>query len=247
MRNILVVLSLLSSGVLCAQVPGYMGNRFSFFLEANPAPALLVQNINNEVIVNPGGDDARTYKVNKFAFNFRPQITFEYLIKRDLSLGVSYSRIGIGTVRGVKADPADTNEPFTEDLDVVKGQSIGLHFKFYQFDHSASIAPIGFYKTLSIYLTQTNTFDTKKSKSKLFQNEFLYPVVTFGFGRQAMIAKNLILKTGFELGWAFVPTNFFSETEEDWTVQEYAGYNVHQSLWGHYLFNFNVAIGYTPF
>jgi hypothetical protein len=244
MRNALLLTMLLSSSAI-AQVPGFLGKRFSIFLEGNPTPALFVQNSNNEVIVNPGGDDARTNSTNRFAFNFRPQVTAEYLLGRDVSLGLSYSQISIGTTRAYQIN--EDQYPYLINYDVVRGRSLGLHLKMYRFGSSASIAPIGFYSTIAVYMTQTNTYDTKKSKVKQFKNDFTYPVATLALGRQTMIAKNLLLKTGIEIGWAFVPINFMSEAEQDWTIQEYAGYNVHQSLVGHYIFNLNVALGYTLF
>ncbi len=242
MRYQLLVAWVLAAAGAYAQVPGFMGKRFSLFLEANPTPALLVQNANNETVVGGG---SRAHKENLFAYTFRPQGTIEYLVHRDVSLGVSYSRISVGTVRGILTSPTDSE--FTADYDVIKGQALGLHVKLYKFNESNSIAPIGFYKTLSVYLTQTNSYENRKSKTKLFEKEFIYPVASLGVGRQSMIAKGLILKTGVEFGWAFVPFNFFKESEDEWTMQEYAGYNVHQSLFGHYLFNVNVAIGYMIF
>lgn len=236
----------LVAGSAFAQVPGYMGKRLSIFLEGNPTPALFVQNPNNAVIADPGGDGANAAKVNRFAFNFRPQVSLEYLVHRDVSLGVSYSRISIGTARAyVLAPEQEESHSFSLDHDVVRGQAAGLHLKFFQFKNSASLAPIGFYQGFSVYVTQTNTYDTKKSKAKQFKNDFLYPAATYSFGRQSMIAKNLLLKTGAEFGWAFVPFNFLTETQEDWNIQEYSGYNVHRSLFGSYLFNLNVALGYT--
>jgi hypothetical protein len=227
-----------------AQVPGFMGRRFTLFLDANPTPAIFVQNANNTLATYT--ESGRPHRKESYlAYNFRPQITAEYLVHRDVSLGLSYSRISVGTVRGILTHPDATE--FEPDFDVVKGQGLGLHVKVFPFNKSASIAPIGFYKTLSIYLTQTNTYDDKKSKAKLFEKEFTYPVVSLGFGRQSMIAKYFIVKMGIELGWAFVPGNFWSESEEDWTMQEYAGYNVHQSLFGHYMFNVNLGVGYTIF
>ena len=245
MRNLWILILVLFPFCVSAQAPGYMGKRFSIFLEVNPTPALFVQNANNEVIVSPGGDDARTSDVNRFAFTFRPQVTLEYLLGRDVSLGFSFSKISIGTTSAYQLN--EDNPNYLTNQDVVRGQSIGMHLKLYQFSRSASIPPIGFYQTFSAYLTQTNTYDTKKSKTRQFKNDFVYPVATIGFGRQTMVAKNLLLKTGIEVGWAFVPINFISESVEDWTIQEYAGYNVHQSLVGHYIFSLNVALGYTLF
>ena len=227
-----------------AQVPGFMGRRFTVFLDANPTPAIFVQNANNALATYT--EETRAHKKESYlAYNFRPQITAEYLVHRDVSLGLSYSRISVGTLRGFLTHPDATE--FTVDYDVVKGQALGIHLKMFGFKKSASIAPIGFYKTLSVYLTQTNTYDNRKSKTKLFEKDFTYPVVSLGIGRQSMITKNVIVKTGIELGWAFVPSNFWSESEDEWTTQEYAGYNVHQSLFGYYMFNVNLGVGYTIF
>src|SRR5690349_460760 len=59
MRYVVIVTALFLTTHLQAQVPGFMGKRWAIFLEANPTPAVLVMNSNNEVAVNPGGDDAR--------------------------------------------------------------------------------------------------------------------------------------------------------------------------------------------
>jgi hypothetical protein len=231
-----------------AQVPGFMGKRFALFLEPNLTPALFVQNVNNTVMINPGGDQARTEKNNLLSINYRPQITLEYLVTRDVSLGFSYSVLQFGTPRRYETASSQPGSPQYEiDFDVVRGRAAGMHFKFYKFRQSASIAPIGFYKTISIYFSQTNTYDDKKSTVKQFKNDFLYPVVCYGIGRQTMIAKNFILKTGVDVGWAMVPINYLQESEEEWTVQEYAGYNVHGSLLGYYLFNITLSFGYIPF
>ncbi|WP_160143993.1 hypothetical protein [Chryseolinea soli] len=233
------LLLLLFFGVAKAQVPGYMGRRFTIFLEANPTPAFLVSNANNAAIWDIGAK-----KVSRFAFNFRPQVSLEYLLGRDFSLGFSYGRIQIGTDREYEKVE---DGPRFKDYDVLRGQTAGIHFKFYDFKRSSSLAPIGYYRTISLYVTQTNTYDTKKSTVKQFKNDFVYPVISFSGGRQTMLAKGLILKTGVELGYCAVPMNWFVESGNEQTVQEYAGYQVHENLFLHYLFNINVALGYTPF
>lgn len=250
MRIIYTLVLLVNVFAAAAQVPGYMGKRFTIFADANPTPAFFVMNMNNTVLVNPGGDDARTQKVNRFAFNVRPQVTLEYLIHKRVSLGVSYSMPIVGTTRAYYTSaPSEIDgvEYNTDEYDVVKGQALGLHLKFYDFAGSASVPPIGYYRTINIFVTRTNTYDNKKSTAKQFRDDFMYPAVSFGVGRQSMLAKNLLLKTGVEFGWAFVPTNFLTEVEDDWNVQEYSGYSVHQSLAGYYLFNINIGLGYILF
>ncbi|HEY5747391.1 MAG TPA: hypothetical protein VIU12_15035 [Chryseolinea sp.] len=242
MRSFYLASLLLMTGAVSAQVPGFMGKRFSLFVDANATPAFFIQNDHNQVIA--AGESARTYNSNRLAFTFRPQVTAEYLVGRNLSLGFSYSRISVGT-QGARG--ASTDKNYALDDDVVRGKSLGLELKFFRFKKSASIAPIGFYRTVSVYLTQTNAYDNRGSKAKLFVNDFVYPVVSYGMGRQTMIAKSLLLKTGVEVGWAFTPGNWLREGPDDWNVQEFSGYNVHQSLAGDYAVTLHVALGYTLF
>jgi len=261
MRSGLLIIFSLCMIVCQGQVPGFMGKRFILFADANPTPALFVQNMNNSVIgarEGTGGGDGiipivgsgtQTDRSNWFAMNVRPQVTAEYLFARRFSLGVSYSQIMVGTVHGYYDGPMPTKESgeqnqYLRDLDVLKGQATGIHLKMY---FGGLIAPMGSYQTLSLYLTKTNTYDNKKATVKQFRDDFSYPVVTYSVGRQSMIVKNLLLKTGVEIGWAFVPGNFMFEDSYDWNAQDYSGYSAHRSLFGYYLFNINVGLGYVLF
>jgi|GEM_PF-2122873 len=255
MRSSLVILLTLLAGTAAAQVPGYMGKRFTIFLDGNVAPAMFVQNENNALAVRslfagsdlPGSNiEDRPYKKG-FAFNYRPQATLEYLVRRRLALGVSYSRLQMGTVRAYQTGGETSDTDYKTDFDVVKGMATGFHIKLYADSRSEAIAPLGFYHMLSVYLTQTNTYDDKHSKVKQFRDDFKYPVVSYGWGKQTMFARNFLVKTGVELGYAFVPGNYMKEDRYEWTVQEYSGYNVHGSLLGYYLINVSIAVGYIPF
>lgn len=262
MKSGLAILFCVCAMVCQAQVPGFMGKRFMVWADINPTPALFVQNVNNSVVgarevSSTGGQSlaivgsgTQTDKSNWLAMNVRPQINAEYLFARRYSVGVSYSRIAVGTIHGYldgpPSDQPDTyaKDKYLRDLDVLKGTATGIHLKMY---FGGLIAPMGSYQTLALYLTKTNTYDNKKAAAKQFRNDFSYPVLTYSLGRQSMIAKNLLLKTGVEFGWAFVPVNFIFEDSDDWTVQDYSGYNAHRSLFGAYLFNINVGLGYVLF
>lgn len=162
-RLMFVGFCLLGAHILQAQVPGFMGKRFTVFAEPNFTPAIFVMNENNVVSVGAGGL-ARAEKNNLLALNYRPQVTIEYLLKRDLAFGLSYSMLRIGTTRQYETPTSTPDFPsYLIDYDVVKGRGVGVHLKFYNFRQSSSIAPIGFYTTVSAYLTQTNTYDDKKS------------------------------------------------------------------------------------
>ena len=241
---ILFILGALSSQ---AQVPGFLGKRFTVFLDANPSPAIFVQTPSNKLMVDPeGGDGVGVTTTNRFAFNIRPQVTAEYQFFKRHSIGVSYSQLSMGTTGAYYKSTPETedDQTYQYDPDVVKGSAIGLHLKFY---YSTTVAPIGYYQTLSVYYTNVNTYDDKKSSVKKFRDDFKYPVATMQLGRQSMPVKNLLVRAGFEIGWAFVPSNFLTEDETDWNAQEFAGYKVHQSLMGYYFFNLTLGVGYVLF
>jgi hypothetical protein len=248
----------LLAGAATAQVPGYLGKRFAIFLDGNVAPAMFVQNENNALMSRflyaeskvMGGDELgieeRPYKKG-VAFNYRPQVTLEYLVGHRLSVGVSYSRLQMGTTRAYQTGEEIQETEYKLDPDVVKGMAGGLHIKLYLDSRSGAVAPLGFYHVFSCYLTQTNTYNDKHSKTKQFRDDFKYPVVTYGWGKQTMFARNFLVKTGVEIGYAFVPGNYLKEGPGEWNVQEYSGYNVHGSLLGYYLVNVSIAVGYLPF
>lgn len=244
--TVLLILSMLA-GVAKGQVPGYMGKRFALFIDGNVAPAMFVQNENNAVLTDLGGYKSERPNKSGIAFNYRPQVTAEYLVGRKISLGVSYSRLQMGTVRAYQTGLETDDNIYSTDFDVVKGQAAGFHVKLYASSRSGAIAPLGFYHTFSVYLTKTNTYDDRRSKVKQFRDDFSYPVATYGWGKQTMFARNFIVKTGVELGWAFVPSNYIQDSESDWNIQDYSGYNVHGSLLGYYLINVSIAVGYLPF
>ncbi|MTI22554.1 hypothetical protein E1176_16095 [Fulvivirga sp. RKSG066] len=231
----LIIIGLLSfCSLVSAQVPGFMGKRVSIFLDANLTPALFNQNINNAITFD-FEDIARTQNINKLAFNYRPQLTFEYLIHRDVAIGLNYSLLKTGTVRNHE----QANEV---NFDVIKGNSIGLNLRVYKFKESASVAPIGMFQNFRIEYVTVNSYDDKSSKETLFVNDFQHFVFTYGIGKQHVIANNFLFKYGIEFGYAAVPTNYLDDTA-DWTEQENAGYNVHGSLLGYYLMSVKLGFG----
>jgi hypothetical protein len=240
-----LILILVTIG-LHAQVPGYLGKRFTLFLEANPTPAFLVQNTNNALIFHPGSESFAG-KRNPLAFNLRPQVELDYLVHRDFSIGFRGSYVMAGTTRAM--DISDESGEFMSVFDpaVIKGQSLGINLKFFRFKKSASIAPIGFYKNISIMVSMANVYGRMSSNEKIHGADVVAPVVAFGLGRQSIIARNILLKTGFELSFTGVQMNFLTEREEDWSAEEFTKYNMHRSLFSYNLFTLNVALGYISF
>jgi hypothetical protein len=248
---ILFILGALSSQ---AQVPGFVGKRFSVFVDANPSPAVFAQSPSNKLMVKLDSDNATMAETNRFAFTTRPQVTAEYQFAKRHSIGLSYSRTSYGTTKAyypsapsedeTDVDVVSYDRSYRYDADVVKGDALGLHLKFY---YSTTVAPIGYYQTLSVYYTRYNTYENKSSSAKQFRDDYAYPVVTMQMGRQSMPVKNLLIRAGFEFGWAFVPGNFLTETSDEWNAEQYSANTAHRSTMGYYLFNLTLGVGYVLF
>lgn len=238
---IVFILGALSSQ---AQIPGFLGKRFSVFVDANPSPAIFAQTPNNKLMADLESESNVT-TTSPFAFNVRPQVTVEYQLFKRHSIGLSYNRLSFGVARGYyKSEPEEGSEyDYYYDPDVAKGDAFGLHLKFY---YSTTVAPIGYYQTLSVYYNRVNTYDDKKSSIRQFRDDFKYPTITMQLGRQSMPVKNLLVRAGFEMGWTFVPSNFLTG-EDGGTADDFSGYKVHGGLWGYYFFNLTLGVGYVLF
>jgi hypothetical protein len=245
MRWITATILWFTATLACGQVPGYLGKRFTVFLEANPTPALLVQNTNNALILS--GDDSYSRKKNAFAFNFRPQAEIDYLITRDFSAGILFGTVMAGTTRAFDAPDGPATVSRHLSPAVIKGYSAGVRLKFFRFRKSATIAPIGLYKTFTIAVNRINVYESLASSQSLVEKDMVKPVISLGVGRQSIIARNVLLKTGIEVGMAIVPFNFLTEADDEWTSGEFTIHQMHRSLFGYHLFSVNVALGYIPF
>jgi hypothetical protein len=245
MKTVFTILLAFVSCILQGQVPGYLGKRLTVFAEINPMPAVLVQNTNNALVFTVG-DDSFLGKKNAFAFNVRPQLEIDYLLSRDFSVGMIGGYLMTGTTRAYDGPDVPGMNPRYLDAAAVKGYSAGVRMKFFRFKKSSTIAPIGLYKTVSLVLNRANSYDDFSTRTSLLAKDVQVPVVSFGLGRQSIIARSLLLKTGFELGLPMVPLNFLNESSGEWTSDEYTRYHLHRSLAGYNLICFNVAIGYIP-
>jgi hypothetical protein len=228
-----------------AQVPGYLGKRFSVLLDANPSPALLNQNTNNSIVTTSNGEAYGRKRL--FAFNIRPEVELNYLLHRDVSVGLSYGLSGTGTVYGRRLSEDNVVEEFTPAFGVLKGQFAGVSFKFFSFKKSASIAPIGYYKSVSMQVSRVNAYSDLQSTQRLVPNDVISPVLFLGFGRQSMITRNVLLKTGVQVGLTIVATRAITEDQASWSEEEFSKLHLQRSIAAYNLVNFQIALGYIPF
>ncbi len=228
-----------------AQVPGYMGKRAWVSADLNFAPALFNMNKNHMVIRKYILDnEARATGQNLFAVNYRPQLNFEYLVGRNVALGLSYSIIRTGTVKELE----HTNEEIDGlHHDLLKGSSFGFHMKKFKFDKSASIAPIGYYWTLGLAAAKFNTYSSKESMQGQFSKDVINPVATLGVGKQKVLFDKFIFNSGVEFGWSFMPKDFMDESISATHPHSESIHHVYNSMFGYYVFNIKLSCGYLAF
>lgn len=230
-----------------AQVPGYMGKRAWVSVDFNFAPALFNMNQNHMATTEIISEEGRAKGVNPLAINYRPQLNFEYLVGRDVALGLSYSHVRTGTVKEIESISQEVDGMY---YDMLKGNSFGLQLKKFQFHKSASIAPIGYYWTLGLAATKFNTYASKESKVGQFSKDVLNPVITLGIGKQKILFDRLIINSGMEFGWSFLPKDLVEEYNGDTISPHPHDISIHHaysSLFGYYLFNLKLSCGYLAF
>lgn len=249
MKYLLTVLVFsITATVANAQVPGYMGKRAWVTADLYFAPALFNMNQNHMNIKegDPLDIENRSKGTNLLAFNYRPQLKFEYLVGRNIALGLTYTMFRTGTVKEL-----DSTNPDIDGIhyDLIKGSSLGFHVKKFNVDKSASIAPIGYYWTYGVAATKFNTYNPAFPKQGQFSKDVINPVITVGFGKQTVLFDKFILDSGAEFGWSFMPTD---ASEVDYTQEgdHEHGLSIHhayRSMMGYYLFNLKVAVGCLAF
>jgi hypothetical protein len=231
-----------------AQVPGYMGKRAWFTADLNFAPAFFNMN-ENHMVIRKGimEDEARAKGTNLFAINYRPQLSFEYLVGKNIALGLSYSIIKTGTVKEL-----DMGNPEIDGMyyDILRGSSFGFYMKKFRYGKSASIAPIGYYWTLGVAAAKFNTYASKTSKTGQFSTDVINPVITLGLGKQKILFGRFLLNSGVEYGWSFLPKSILEETGYSTVLENPHQNSIHHafnSMLGYYLFNIKMSVGMLAF
>lgn len=197
------------------------------------------------MVVRDFTDGARAKGENLLAINYRPQFTFEYLISRDVALGLSYSIIRTGTIKDLEhANPEIDGWHY----DHLRGNAFGLHMKKFKFNKSASIAPIGYYWTLGMTAAKFNTYSSKEGKTGQFSKDVLNPVATLGVGKQRVFFDKIIINSGAEFGWSFMPRDMIDEdTSTNSHLQYESIHHAFSSMLGYYIFNMKLSVGYLAF
>lgn len=197
MRNIIIAILLFTATYASAQIPGYQGLRFSVKYNCG---------INHPAVVGRSGKLPMLYHNG----------SMEYVITRAWSIGARY---GFMTYNSPAIKKLINDEYYNYDLNIndYKGRYtqhvVALYGKYY-FKKRGFIAPVGPYITIGGYYqygkntlwnAAYNTDYNYNTSLMLTKNRITsqYGGITFGMGRNFVIANRLIIDLGFDLNITF--------------------------------------------
>jgi hypothetical protein len=241
-----------------AQVPGYMGKRFSLEYSNYFSPSLL----------NP---TASVSEQGSLGLNTTHCVNAEYSIKMrtNFCLGVQFFKTGVHAGSNYTATYYDNGYSNTNNVDYkpssdlpmqLKTTNISLGFKFFR---PGFIAPIGKYQKLEfIFLLDKVSYErsafylhtSPPSRINLGAGEYDFKsaAIALTFGRQRVLFNSIIIDSGFRFG---VSTNaVFSFIKDDLLDDSYGlpfedqlKTKVNQRIFAAQLFSFHLGIGFLAF
>ena len=179
-----------------AQVPGFLGNRFS-------------AGYHLQLGTNWLGFGSVGF------LNFRHELQFNYVVRRRTVVGLElgYGRLSIPNLSGQEiSDPNyGTGSTITNDNGTISNTYVGINAKFY--GGISTIAPLGFYFKLKTGMMFSNI--SLPAYGGLYQNvqpnylinypsisnSFSNPYFGIGFGQTRVIARKVLLDIGLDLTW----------------------------------------------
>ena len=244
-----------------AQVPGYMGKRFSigysnYFMLSGIGPTANASSASGNIGVN-----------TTHCFNI------EYTIKRRtnfcLSLQSSNTGMDPGTINVQSFDPITSNNnnyTYTYSEHPYKPMqlhsiNVGLGFKFFQ---TGTLAPIGKYKKLELLLmfnhltyrsSAFTSFDSGVATNTIVGTgdyQFTTFAITYTIGRSRVLFDRIVLDYGIRFGVVPAEAISFVNSEGDFSsgsldTETGFKYDVNTRLFRSQIFNFHIGLGFLAF
>jgi hypothetical protein len=261
-RKLLIVI-LLQSAFVNAQVAGYMGKRLSLGYSNYFSPSFI-------------GEAANATEDYALGINTTHCANIEYTIKNrtNFCFGVQFSKLGVrkDSYSYTYTDPYGgyLNTGSAEYIPAnrlpmqLKMTNIAIGFKFFR---SGYIAPLGRYNKLEFILFMSNvTYDAKsfyKTSSRLPEYkvegslgtgnyDFKECALALTFGRQRILFDRLIIDTGIR--FAVSPNAMVNYFVDDIAGEDYNTSMEHQvrkstnaRIFTAQLFNFHIGLGFLAF
>lgn len=223
MKNILLLISLLVSTVLAAQVPGYQGRRF--LISANIGPNFILPN-------GYSGDYNDVVDGSSFnSFKIRPRFgaSIDWTLNRKSTIGIKYSLVQMGANAPVYSlEPGWMGYPdevlYTGDGSAkIKCHSVGLRYTKYGRRNDNLPAPLGTFGgyQLGVGLSQFYDVDGRFLTRNGIVNKGLYlttihPDVIVFFGVRRGIGKRMMWSFLTEFNFAYLG---FIVADVNWDIR----------------------------
>jgi len=246
----LTIVSLLLTLAGHAQVPGYMGKRLSVGYDFSFAPA----------IFGEGYHPPTEYHTVNLVINTRHNFNLDYLISRDVSIGVTYKRFQTGTDAIFKVnyvDPYNYSDAGRTSADYIipmKTSCFGVTLKKFRFERKGSLAPLGRYFEFQLMYMSMHGEPVLDSSTNSNSNFFLDAegndfgtehmiAGLFGVGRQMLYFDHLLVNTGFECGLSTAGLFNGADSENEYEYKK----AIKSRAGGHILLNIYIGVGWIIF
>jgi len=251
-KLIIAVFALCASLTVAAQVPGYMGRRFSVGYAADLWPSML----------NPSG---YTTSKGDAGLNYMHGLNIEYDIKKRTALcfGLQYFRTGLKSNKIYQGDLRTQQYGYQEYADFVYRRPDGIPVQLYttgislgiKFFRHGFLAPVGKYNKFDFtlllnhasYQTDAFYYVEYKTPAPLGTGLVKSKGCSFGYtlGRQRVIADKFVLDYGMR--FAFTPSLLFSDAsngrDTEMVMKEY----ISEREFFEQLINVHLAINFLAF
>lgn len=209
MRIISVVIYFLCFTLsLQAQVPGYMGKKFSAGYDFHFYLGGVLPDTRTY-------DEAFTPSQHEVFLNYIHEFHADYVLAKNYSIGLSYQSFKTGQY-------FEENEPYypqnytysSSNYINMKCYSIVLNNKFFFYKNGTGLAPIGNYGELGIGIVNAQSivkmvgiyndyYTLKYSNKKFLLQDVRTPIISGGLGNQSIVFDRIIIDAGINV--AFLP------------------------------------------
>lgn len=271
-KKILLILSFFLLTNLFAQVPGYMGKRFSIGYSNYFLPSGL----------GPGANAESSEPLTTIGLNTTHCLNMEYIIKSRTNIclslqtaktGMTPGEMGFSSYNGYNSYDyyTVTYNPKPYKPMQIRAINFGIGFKFFQ---SGSLAPIGKYKKLEL-LFMFNHLTYKRDGFTYYDNsysgygqyrtltvgkgdyQFNTFAITYAIGRSRVLFDKLIFDCGIRFGltpagvWGYVNQNgdFLDTSSSSGTLaaEQDFRYHANMRMFRCQLFNFHIGLSFLAF
>lgn len=212
-KYLLTSLFLIIAFNLKAQVPGYLGKKFS-------------AGYNLHFYMGGLQENSRKYDAQYFVYqpqffiNKFHEIHADYVLANSYSLGISYEFLKTGQLYSESSNTYYNDYSSDNYLNIV-ASTIRINNKFFFYHSGSALAPIGNYGQVSVGVVTAKPTVKLKGTNDTDSGTYYFsrvvnfdkvstPIIAAGFGNQSIFFDRFILDVGLEL--AFLPGSLSSFT-----------------------------------